>query len=177
MTTMKTCLIPALLLLGVAASCTKVPEGPCDIYESYGYDCVAAHSTTRVLSSSYRGPLCQIRRESDGATLSIMPKNGYADASAHDAFSEGTISYITVIYDQSGHGNHLYQAPPGTFKGPAKGQFNTLPIADMAPVTINGRKAYGAYLMPGIGFRYNNASNLAINDEAEGMYYVIDRNN
>lgn len=174
MTTMKTCLIPALLLLGVASSCTKVPEGPCDIYESYGYDCVAAHSTTRVLSSSYRGPLYQIRRESDGATLSIMPKNGYADASAHDAFSEGTISYITVIYDQSGHGNHLYQAPPGTFKGPAKGQFNTLPIADMAPVTINGRKAYGAYLMPGMGFRYNNASNLAINDEAEGMYYVID---
>lgn len=174
MTTMKTCLIPALLLLGVAASCTKVPEGPCDIYESYGYDCVAAHSTTRVLSSSYRGPLYQIRRESDGATLSIMPKNGYADASAHDAFSEGTMSYITVIYDQSGHGNHLYQAPPGTFKGPAKGQFNTLPIADMAPVTIDGRKAYGAYLMPGMGYRYNNASDLAINDEAEGMYYVID---
>lgn len=171
---MKTCLIPALLLLGVAASCTKVPEGPCDIYESYGYDCVAAHSTTRVLSSSYRGPLYQIRRESDGATLSIMPKNGYADASAHDAFSEGTMSYITVIYDQSGHGNHLYQAPPGTFKGPAKGQFNTLPIADMAPVTIDGRKAYGAYLMPGMGYRYNNASDLAINDEAEGMYYVID---
>ena len=53
---------------------------------------------------------------------------------------------------------HLYQAPPGTFKGPAKGGFNTLPIADMAPITIGGHKAYGVYIMPGMGFRNNNAS-------------------
>jgi len=158
------------------SGCSQLAKtGPCDIYESYGTPAVAAHSTTRLLSSKYDGPLYQIERESDGQTLDIMPTaKGYADAKAQDAFSEGTLSYITVIYDQSGHGNHLYQAGPGTFKGPARGQFNTLPIADMAPVTISGHKAYGAYLMPGMGFRNNNASDLAINDEAEGIYYVID---
>jgi len=157
-----------------ASSCSGV-KGPCDIYEAYGTPAVAAHSTTRLLSSKYDGPLYQIQRESDGRILDIMPDaKGFADAKAQDTFSEGTLSYITIIYDQSGHGNHLYQAGPGTFKGPARGQFNTLPIADMAPVTISGRKAYGVYLMPGMGFRNNNASDLAINDEAEGIYYVID---
>jgi len=160
----------------IASSCSPSNiTGPCDIYEAYGTPCVAAHSTTRLLSSRYDGPLYQIQRESDGQTLDIMPTaEGIADAGAQDRFSEGTLSFITIIYDQSGHGNHLFQAAPGTFKGPARGQFNTLPIADMAPVTISGHKAYGAYIMPGMGFRNNNASFLAINDEAEGIYYVID---
>lgn len=159
-----------------ASGCSpKAPKGPCDIYESFGTPCVAAHSTTRLLSSKYDGPLYQIMRESDGRTLDIMPtREGLADAGAQEVFSEGTLSYITIIYDQSGHGNHLFQAAPGTFKGPARGQFNTLPIADMAPVTVSGHKAYGVYLMPGMGFRNNNARDLAINDEAEGIYYVID---
>jgi hypothetical protein len=43
----------------------------------------------------------------------------------------------------------------------------------MAPITIAGHKAYGAYIMPGMGFRNNDASGLAINDEPEGIYYVI----
>ena len=81
----------------------------------------------------------------------------------------------TVIYDQSGKGNHLYQAPPGPFfPGPAKGGFDTQPIADMAPITIGGHKAYGVYIMPGMGFRNNDATGLAINDEPEGIYYVVD---
>jgi len=33
------------------------PAGPCDIYAADGDPCVAAHSTTRALSSSYNGPL------------------------------------------------------------------------------------------------------------------------
>jgi len=158
----------------LAVGCSSSIEGPCDIYAEYGAPAVAAHSTTRILYSKYKGPLYQIQRESDGATLDIYAKKGYADAKAQEIFSEGTLSYITIIYDQSGHGNDLYQAAPGTFKGPAKGQFNTLPIADMAPVTIAGKKVYGVYLMPGMGFRNNNASYVAINDEAEGIYYVVD---
>lgn len=153
----------------------KPAEGPCDIYHAYGMKCVAAHSTTRILYSKYDGPLYQVVRESDGKTLDIgTVSGGYADAAAQDAFLEGTIGYISIIYDQSGHGNDLMQAPPGTFKGPAKGEFNTLPIADMAPVVLNGHKVYGAYFMPGMGLRNNNASYLAINDEPEGIYYVVD---
>jgi non-reducing end alpha-L-arabinofuranosidase len=160
------------------------PDGPCDIYGAAGTPCVTAHSTTRALSASYDGPLYQVRRESDGRTLDIgivratsrpVPDpGGYADAAAQDAFCERALCVITVVYDQSGLGNHLYQAPPGTFRGPAKGGFNTLPIADMAPVTIGGHKAYGVYIMPGMGLRNNNATGLAIEDEPQGIYMVFD---
>lgn len=166
-----------LFAAGLALACLTGcgPKGPCDIYEKYGTECVAAHSTTRKLYSKYDGPLYQIVRESDGKTLDIgTVDGGYADAAAQDAFLAGTIGYITVIYDQTGHGNDLTQAAPGTFKGPSKGEFNTLPIADMAPVMLDGHKVYGAYFMPGMGLRNNNASYLAINDEPEGIYYVVD---
>lgn len=165
-----------IILAGIAlANCAGKVNGPCDIYEKYGTECVAAHSTTRKLYSKYNGPLYQVMRDSDGKTLDIGTiDGGYADAAAQDAFLEGTIGYITIIYDQSGKGNDLTQAAPGTFLGPAKGEFNTLPIADMAPAVLNGHKVYGAYFMPGMGLRNNNASYLAINDEPEGIYYVVD---
>jgi non-reducing end alpha-L-arabinofuranosidase len=157
------------------------PEGPCDIYAARGFPCVAAHSTTRALSASYNGPLYQVMRQADGRTLDIgvvqpsgSDPGGYADAAAQDAFCARTVCWITILYDQSGKGNHLLQAPPGTFKGPAKGGFNTLPIADMAPMTISGHKAYGVYIMPGMGLRNNHAAGLAIDDEPQGVYMVFD---
>lgn len=170
---MKHCII---LLTGVLlAGCAGKINGPCDFYEKYGVKCVAAHSTTRKLYSKYDGPLYQVVRESDGKTLDIGTIDGvYANAVLQDAFLEGTIGYISIIYDQTGHGNDLIQASPGTFKGPAKGEFNTLPIADMAPANLNGHKVYGAYFMPGMGLRNNNASYMPINDEPEGIYYVVD---
>ena len=161
------------------------PQGPCDIYGAAGTPCVAAHSTTRALSASYNGPLYQVKRQSDGRTLDVgvvqpvaspVPDaGGYASASAQDTFCANTICLITRIYDQSGKGNHLYQAPPGPlFPGPAKGAFDTQPIADMAAITIGGRKAYGVYIMPGMGFRNNDAAGIATNDDPEGIYYVVD---
>jgi hypothetical protein len=171
---------------GVGRNAPPRPEGPCDIYAAGGCPCVAAHSTTRALYASYNGPLYQVARQSDGKTLDIgvvqpsaspVPDaGGYADAAAQDAFCAGTICLINRIYDQSGKGNHLYQAPPGPqFPGPAKGGFNTQPIADMAPISISGgHKAYGVFIMPGMGFRNNNATGIAINDDPEGIYYVID---
>jgi hypothetical protein len=161
------------------------PKGPCDIYAAGGTPCAAAHSTTRALYASYNGPLYEVKRLSDNAAKDIgvvqpvaqpfPDAGGYADATAQDEFCADTICVINKIYDQSGKGNHLYQAPPAPiFKGPAKGGFDTQPIADMAPITIGGTKAYGVYIMPGMGFRNNDATGLAINDEPEGIYYVID---
>jgi hypothetical protein len=63
---------------------------------------------------------------------------GCADAAAQDAFCANTVCVIQRIYDQSGGGNDLQQAGPGTFKGPTKGGFDAQPIADMAPITIMG---------------------------------------
>lgn len=156
------------------------PEGPCDIFTAAGNPCVAAHSTTRALYKSYNGPLYQVMRQSDGKTLDIgvvQPcegdPGGYADAAAQDAFCANTYGWITILYDQSGHGNHLIQAPRGGFSGPAMGGFNNIPIADMAPVTVMGHKVYGVFIEPGMGLRWNDAKGTAVDDQAEGQYWVV----
>ncbi len=55
----------------------------------------------------------------------------------------------------------------------AMGGFNNLPIADMAPVTIMGHKVYGIFIEPGMGLRWNDAKGTAVDDQAEGQYWVI----
>jgi len=156
------------------------PQGPGDLYAAAGCPCVAAHSTTRALYASYNGPLYRVMRQSDGKALDIgvvQPSaavvGGYADAAAQDAFCANTYCWITTIYDQSGKGNHLVQAPRGGFSGPAMGGFNNLPLADMAPITIMGHKAYGVFIAPGMGLRWNDAKGTAVDDQAEGQYWVI----
>ena len=88
-------------IISLAVCCRKgSKDGPCDIYRKAGTPCVTAQSTTRVRDSRYRGPLYQVQRDSDGATLDIRAtRDGYADAAAQDAFLAGTIGRITVIYD------------------------------------------------------------------------------
>ena len=159
------------------------PAGPCDVYAAAGDPCVAAHSTTRALYASYNGPLYQVLRQSDGKTLDIgivqpvttpVPDGGgYADAQAQDKFCVNTYCWIAKIYDQSPQHNDLTQAPRGGFSGPALGGFNNLPVADMAPITIMGHKAYGVFIEPGMGLRQNNVSGTAVDDQAEGQYWVI----
>ena len=176
-------LLPGALMLMAMSSVERKPrpEGPGDIYAAAGNPCVAAHSTTRALYASYNGPLYQIMRQSDGKTLDIVvvqpsegDPGGYADAAAQDAFCANTYCWITAIYDQSGNGNHLRQAPRGGTGAPtAMGGFNSLPMADMAPITILGHKVYGVYIQPGMGLRLNDTKGIAVNDQAEGQYWVI----
>jgi non-reducing end alpha-L-arabinofuranosidase len=156
------------------------PKGPCDIYGAAGDKCVAAHSTTRALYASYEGPLYQVLRQSDGKSLDInvVPASatdagGYANAAAQDAFCANTHCWIAIVYDQSPKHNDLTQAPRGGFSGPAMGGFNNLPVADMAPVSIMGHKVYGVYIVPGAGIRQNDAHGTAVDDQAEGQYWVI----
>ena len=159
------------------------PQGPCDIYAAAGDPCVAAHSTTRALYASYNGPLYQVLRQSDGKTMDIgvvqpavspVPDaGGYADAAAQDKFCINTYCWITTIYDQSPKHNDLTQAPRGGFSGPAMGGFNNIPVADMAPITIMGHKAYGVFIEPGMGLREDDAKGTAVDDQAEGQYWVI----
>ncbi|KAF7319889.1 Alpha-L-arabinofuranosidase B domain protein [Mycena kentingensis (nom. inval.)] len=163
----------SLVALCVAAQ--LVAAGPCDIYASGGTPCVAAHSTTRALFNAFSGALYQVRRRSNNATLNIAPltAGGVANAAAQDSFCAGTTCLITEIFDQSGRGNHLTQAPPGGFAGPDIGGFDNLAAANGAPVTLNGQKAYGVFISPGTGYR-NDATNGIANDAAEGMYAVLD---
>ncbi|MBN2174215.1 MAG: lamin tail domain-containing protein [Bacteroidales bacterium] len=177
-------IIPAAAMMVIAKSgATAVPprpEGPCDIYADGDCPCVAAHSSTRALYASYNGPLYQVMRQSDGKTLDIgvvQPSEGdpggYADAAAQDEFCADTYCWITTLYDQSGKGNHLVQAPRGAFIGPSMGGFNNLPLANMAPITLNDHKVYGIFIAPGMGLRLNDAKGTAVDDQAEGQYWVI----
>jgi len=106
--------------------------------------------------------------------LPFPDAGGYADAAAQDAFCANTTCLITKIYDQSPMHNDLTQAPRGGFSGPALGGFNNFPIADMAPITVDGHKAYGAFIEPGMGLRDNDTRGIAVDDQPEGMYWVID---
>ena len=176
---------PAAVVGGIALTAQNGdglsrPEGPCDVYAKGGTPCVAAHSSTRALSASYNGPLYQIMRASDGKTLDIgvvQPSagdpGGYADAAAQDEFCAGTTCWITILYDQTGNGNDLYQAPRGGFSGPAMGGFNNVPVADWAPVSLGGHKVYGVFIAPGMGLRWNDPKGTAVDDQAEGQYWVI----
>jgi non-reducing end alpha-L-arabinofuranosidase len=187
-------LVPALTLFGAAMTMSQQagqrakiapprPKGPCDIYAAAGDPCVAAHSTTRALYDSYNGPLYQVLRQSDGKTLDIgvvrpsaspVPDaGGYADAAAQDRFCANTYCWIATIYDQSGKGNNLTQPPRGGFSGPAMGGFDNIPLAEMAPITIMGHKAYGVFIEPGMGMREDDPKGTAVDDQAEGQYWVI----
>ncbi len=157
------------------------PQGPCDIYAANGDACTAAHSSTRALYASYNGPLYQVLRQSDNKTLDIgvvkpsaTDGGGYADAAAQDTFCANTYCWIVKLYDQSGKHNDLTQAPRGGFSGPAMGGFNNVPVADMAPVSLNGHKVYGVFIEPGMGLRWDDAHGTAVDDQAEGQYWVID---
>jgi non-reducing end alpha-L-arabinofuranosidase len=170
-------------LAAPAMAAPSRPQGPCDIYAKAGTPCVTAHSTVRALLAAYDGPLYQVKRQPDGKLLDIgivrpsgIDAGGYADAAAQDRFCANALCVINRIYDQSGKGNDLHQAPPGPlYPGPAKGAFDAQPIADMAPITIaGGHKAYGVFIMPGMGFRNNNARGLPINDEPAGIHVVVD---
>ena len=171
----------SLVLVAGALGVSAVPAvaagtGPCDIYASGGTACVAAHSTTRALYGAYNGNLYQVRRSSDNTTRNITPlaAGGVANAASQDSFCSGTSCVITIIYDQSGRGNNLTQAPPGGFNGPASGGYDNLANATAAPTTLNGSKAYGVFVAPGTGYRDNSTNGIATGDAAEGMYAIFD---
>lgn len=167
----------SVLALGLVATGALVHAAPCDIYASGGTPCVAAHSTTRALYDDFSGALYQVSRGSDNATTDISPLSagGVANAAAQDSFCASTTCLITIIYDQSGTGNDLSQAPPGgAASGPDPGGYDYLASAVGAPVTLNGQKAYGVFISPYAGYRNNAATGTATGDEPEGLYAVFD---
>jgi hypothetical protein len=158
--------------VGAASSSQAAAQGPCDIYAAGGTPCVAAHSTTRALFGAYSGSLYQVRRSSDNTTLNIgvLSAGGVANAAAQDSFCAGTSCVITIVYDQTGRGNNLTQAPAG---GAAGGPDN-LANATGAPTTLNGQKAYGVFVAPGTGYRNDHTSGIATGDNPEGEYAIFD---
>jgi hypothetical protein len=157
---------------------------PCDIFNKVtGNKCVSAHSTVRVIVSSYTGPLYQLCKGTantgpsscKGTTQDVASKDGYADVAAHDAFCPaGTACTITKIYDQSGQKNDLEPSPKGGVCGPDKPS-----NAGDLKVTINGHSAYGVLIKPGMGYRtgcggcnIKTGNGMVKGDDPESMYWI-----
>jgi hypothetical protein len=164
----------AVLTAGAATwspTASAAGTGPCDIYASGGTPCVAAHSTTRALLSSYSGNLYQVRRSSDNATRNIgLLATGVADAAAQDSFCAGTSCVITVVYDQSGRGNDLWYQGSTVVPGSPQSRPAT---ATTESLTVGGSKAYSLYINPGNSYwRDGHLSGVPTGSAPEGMYMV-----
>ena len=161
-------------LLGLrAAYCEIINQRPCDIYTAGNTPCVAAHSTVRSLYAKYTGALYEVKRTSDNATRNIgLLSDGYADAVTQDTFCANTTCVITRIYDQSPHHNDLAISSGGHFRGPGPNGSDLGAAADALPVTAGGHQVYGVSISPGMGYRNNRTSGVAVNGKPEGMYMV-----
>lgn len=172
---------------------TTVPPGPssegfalpCEVIakDGSGAQCVSAHSTARVIVPGYSGPLYQLCKGKSfagplscgGEAKDIMAYGGYADVQTHEAFCADETCTIVKIYDQSGKGNHLEPAPAGGAK--MTGDFPA--NASALPVIINGHRAYGVLIKPGMGYRtgcngctLKKGNGMPLGDEPQTVYMV-----
>jgi len=147
---------------GGAGGTTVNSRGPCDIYGAAGQPCVAAYSTVRRLSMSYSGPLYQVRSGSSAQNTGsggemhdiAQTSDGFADARAVDALCAETICTVSLIYDQSGHGNHLPVAKAGVqFAGPFATMDDFESSATKEPLMVGGHRVYPLNMEPREGYR------------------------
>ena len=158
--------------------------GPCDIFATGNTQCVAAHSTVRLLLSTYGGPLYQVRRASDSKTqdIAFLARVGVADSAAQDTFCASTTCTISVIYDQSGKGNHLVRSKGGAEV--CKHQ-DLEAVANALPLKLGGHQVYGIKVVSddnggctppagseGTGYRLDKTTGVATGDDAETEYMV-----
>lgn len=177
------------LAMGAAGAATGVggappvlmrSDGPCDIYAA-STPCVGAYGMVRALSSQYDGPLYQVRRGAPnalqntgvgGETLDIgLLANGFADAASQDAFCGTQPCTVSVLYDQSGQGNHLTVAKAGCYEGTASEDDYESSATDLR-LNVGGNPVYGLFMRPHEGYRNNAAVNTPEGEDAMGIYMV-----
>ena len=156
------------------SSSTAVVTGPCDIYAAGDSPCVAAHSTVRALYAAYNGNLYQVRRAADKTTkdIGVLSAGGFADSATQDSFCAGTSCTISIIYDQSGKGNHLKSAPAGGAKNTPDNEADAAALK----LTVGTHPVYGVHLPTGVGYRNDTTSGIATGDKPESMYMVTSGN-
>jgi len=160
---------------------TALPAvGPCDLYAAGRTPCVAAYSTVRLLSSTYAGPLYQVRKggtnTGQGGTtqdISVVAGSSFADAAAQDAFCGTDTCTVSRLYDQSGTGNHLSVAPAGCYTGTAS-EPDYESNAKARSLTVSGNKVYALYMNPHEGYRNNTGTNMPTGTAPQGVYEVAD---
>ncbi len=173
--------------------------GPCDLYATASTPCVAAFSTVRLLLSTYKGPLYQVRKggtnnvfkgnqpagtvggTTGGTTQDIgVTADGFADSAAQDVFCGTDTCTFSRLYDQSGKGNDLTQSPAGTYE---PGPDYEVPASHS--LTVGGHKVYSVYFpnppsLPsgsapsGYGYRNDKTTGVPTGSAAQGVYMLAD---
>jgi non-reducing end alpha-L-arabinofuranosidase len=152
---------------------------PCDIYSTGGTPCVAAYSTVRTLSSTYTGPLYQVRLKSDTSKtkdIYALTAGGVANSATQDSFLGTAAGTISKLYDQSGKGNHLIKAPAGCYTGTAA-QADNESNAKGKSLYVNGHKVYALYMIVQDGYRNNTTTGMPTGSAAQGIYEIVDGKN
>jgi hypothetical protein len=146
---------------------------PCDIYAAANTACVAAHSTVRALLGSYSGNLYKVKRASDSMTkdIGVVSPGGLADTATQDAFCMGTTCTITIVYDQSGHGNFVEAETPDSTVGGHAGM--TASNATQESFMVSGHKVYSLYMKTSQAYwRDGSKSGMPIGNAPQGIYMV-----
>jgi hypothetical protein len=173
---------------------TSGTPGPCDIYAAASTPCVAAYSMGRSLSSTYSGPLYQVRKggtmttdgsgsnqktgvRSGGTTQDIGQVGGFADAAAQDAFCAGQTCTVSILYDQSGKGNDLRVAPAGCYDDGSSNLDDFESDATRHPYSLGGHQVYALSTESREGYRNNDPADFPEDAEAQGIYMVADGTN
>jgi hypothetical protein len=96
----------ASIVGGVSAGVPMNGAGPLDFLNSPN-SLAGAYSCARRLSFAYKGPLCNLRRASDSATVDFYANAaGVIDRSALSSFCANTTCSIATEYDQTGNSNN-----------------------------------------------------------------------
>jgi hypothetical protein len=156
---------------------------------------VAAFSSTRALFAGYAGPLYELKRASDGATMNIavLTRGGYANAAAQNAFCARTSCVVAKIYDQTSHRNDLVPQAPTTAIYSNTTYAHDPVSATALPIIAGGHPVYGLKFQSGSptglpcltaatclgnhGQAYNNghvrAKGVAVDGQPESVYGVF----
>jgi hypothetical protein len=101
--------------------------------------------------------------------IGLLAAGGHSNGTEQEIFCFGTTCLVTIIYDQSGHGNDLHVGTPGG----ANPKGNTAANANAESITIRGNKVYSIYTKPGEGYFHDGSnSGISTGTEPEGIYMV-----
>jgi hypothetical protein len=176
---------------GPKAPCTMPPcttanvSLPCDTFAKGGTPCVAAHSMTRALYSTYAGPLYQLKKGSSTKDISVVGAGGVANGAAHAAFcGTGGDCVLQKIYDQSPLGNDLgieHGAP--NLSPPRNYQDAGVNFTDPgSSTTLSGKAVHAAFFVGdnshgkqfvGQGYSNRTAKGTAVGDEPQTSYALF----
>jgi non-reducing end alpha-L-arabinofuranosidase len=173
---------------GGAGGAPSNTMGPCDIYAAAtpSTPCVGAYSTIRRLRAAYTGPLFQVRSGSNtmntgsgGQTHDIAASaDGFALAATVDAACGSGTCTVSLLYDQSGRGNHLPVAKRGLSNGgqwAAMDDFETVINTNNARLNVGGRSVYSLYMDIRQGYRLTREGDgVPLGRASQGLYMLAD---